>query len=419
MSNEMNKAYERAIVVLSEVMAQSPMTAAQSTHQYGKGRSRAGAMARRPGDAAARQGRLELNQQARRRGELAHTDPTEGPSLHEDYLRMAELMLEKDFLKKVGLAGGMLASTLAGQGPTKPLTPEQHLARAETHQGEIKGLAKRTKKAGGEIIKTTGGPVTPKFDVLTQDPQKAWDKMKADKEAHVPAPLKQGAQSKGGATKAPTAKPETSGPVKTRTGGTVRDSRGNPVGRASHVATKAPTTTTKKATLGRSFADNDTGPTKADYEGVKKKALKSVFDKQTHKKGGGTGTGAKLAGAGGLVAAGVVALRRRRKLAPVKEEKINPTEDSSVHEAYGRLIDIIVEYKKQPKEYWERVKMGSEIGGKKLSPKERRKISLTKTRKDRKRDAERAKAAKKRPAETDQEKDERIEQQGRDAMRVR
>ena len=110
MSNEMNKAYERAIVILSEQAVQGPMSASQSMHHYGKGRSRAGAMARRPGDAAARQGRLELTQQARRRGELAHTDPTEGPSLHEDYLRMAELMVERGLIKKLGVSGWIMVS---------------------------------------------------------------------------------------------------------------------------------------------------------------------------------------------------------------------------------------------------------------------------------------------------------------------
>ena len=57
----------------------------------------------------------------------------------------------------------------------------------------------------------------------------------------------------------------------------------------------------------------------------------------------------------------------------------------SVHETYGRLINIILEYKKKSKEYWERVRMGSELlGDKPLTGQQRRKISLTKTRADRK-----------------------------------
>tara|TARA_R110000824_G_scaffold56413_2_gene154431 strand:- start:997 stop:1878 length:882 start_codon:yes stop_codon:yes gene_type:complete len=57
----------------------------------------------------------------------------------------------------------------------------------------------------------------------------------------------------------------------------------------------------------------------------------------------------------------------------------------------------LMEYEKKSKAYWERARMGSELlGGKKMSPKERRKTSLTKTRKDRKRDAKRSEASKKR-----------------------
>ena len=183
---------------------------------------------------------------------------------------------------------------------------QQQLTRTQQSQGEMEGLAKRTEKGGGEIIRTTGGPVKPKFDVMTQDPGEAWDKIKAD-------------------------------------------------------AAKVKPFSVKRAKL---------GPKKKAAAGNK------------------------------------------------KDDNTSPPEGPSLHETYGRLIDMLVEYKKKPKEYWERIDMGSElIGGEKLTPKERRKKSLTKTRKDRKRDADRAKAPKL-PAETQKEKDERAEAEGRARMRV-
>ena len=118
----------------------------------------------------------------------------------------------------------------------------------------------------------------------------------------------------------------------------------------------------------------------------------------------------------------------------------DPTPGPSLHEAYVRLIDIIVEASKSQKralkavaqstkhadyhdeKKWRRSPLGSELLNPKkarLPWKKRREIALAKRDADDAIKKKRAKSAKERPAETDQEKDERIEQQGRDAMRVR
>jgi hypothetical protein len=92
----------------------------------------------------------------------------------------------------------------------------------------------------------------------------------------------------------------------------------------------------------------------------------------------------------------------------------------SLHEEYRELIDMIVEYNKKPKAYWKRMTMGSEDirskvddpdveqqhiepkkrkkVGPRLTPRQRRKISLTNTRKERKETTKRKKVAKKRKA---------------------
>jgi len=77
----------------------------------------------------------------------------------------------------------------------------------------------------------------------------------------------------------------------------------------------------------------------------------------------------------------------------------DPIPGPSLHETYGRLINIILEYKKRSKEDWERVRLGSELidpTGKPLTGQQRRKIVLTKERADRKKAAKRKKAAAKR-----------------------
>lgn len=77
----------------------------------------------------------------------------------------------------------------------------------------------------------------------------------------------------------------------------------------------------------------------------------------------------------------------------------DPILGPSLHETYERLISIILEYKKRSKEDWERVRLGSELidpTGKPLTGQQRRKISLTKERADRKKAAKRKKAAAKR-----------------------
>ena len=57
-----------------------------------------------------------------------------------------------------------------------------------------------------------------------------------------------------------------------------------------------------------------------------------------------------------------------------------------MNETYERMTSLLIEYEKQSPEYWKRIRLGSELtGGKKLSPRARRKISLTRTRAGRKR----------------------------------
>ena len=139
--------------------------------------------------------------------------------------------------------------------------------------------------------------------------------------------------------------------------------------------------------------------------------------------------------AGTLARANFARQRRQSAL-----DHTEPTPGPSLHETYVRLIDIIVEASKSQKralkavaqstkhadyhdeKKWRRSPLGSELLNPKkarLPWKKRREIALAKRDADDAIKKKRAKAAKKRPAETDQEKDERIEQQGRDAMRVR
>ena len=122
------------------------------------------------------------------------------------------------------------------------------------------------------------------------------------------------------------------------------------------------------------------------------------------------------------------------------DPEVKKHKPKKVNEAYVRLIDIIVEASKSQKralkavaqstkhadyhdeKKWRRSSLGSELLNPKkarLPWKKRREIALAKRDADDAIKKKRAKAAKKRPAETDQEKDERIEAAGRAAMRVR
>ena len=57
-----------------------------------------------------------------------------------------------------------------------------------------------------------------------------------------------------------------------------------------------------------------------------------------------------------------------------------------MNETYERMTSLLIEYEKRSPEYWKSIRLGRELtGGKQLSPKQRRKESLTKTRADRKR----------------------------------
>ena len=128
MSNEMNEAYKKSIVILSEMMAgeQSPGSTAYKQQMSG------GSLATKNRMARYRQldRRSGKNQSAQKPGmRMAHTHPTPGPSLHEDYLRMAELMVEKRTAAMVaaGLScfGGSCTSLPKGDTTERPAVVRQ------------------------------------------------------------------------------------------------------------------------------------------------------------------------------------------------------------------------------------------------------------------------------------------------------
>ena len=149
----MNKAYERSIVLLSERMAQSPMTPTSPGSHLAKQRAFATDQSSR-----GKQARVEFGAARRRAAmdrQLAHTDPTEGPSLHEDYLRMAELMLKEGLLKKarnVALGvGGLIGGSEEATAQTPPKDPT---AITKT---EPKGVVRHR---GGVVKTASNKPVT-------------------------------------------------------------------------------------------------------------------------------------------------------------------------------------------------------------------------------------------------------------------
>ena len=132
MSNEMNEAYRKSIIILSEIMApppkvpNSPGSHLAKNKAFATDKTQAGKLAR-----------VNFARQMRQSA-LDHTDPTEGPSLHEDYLRMAELMLEKGILKNIGKAvrTGVAGGAVALGGCVGPNCAVEQPEAEVQHRGE-------------------------------------------------------------------------------------------------------------------------------------------------------------------------------------------------------------------------------------------------------------------------------------------
>ena len=91
MSNEMNEAYRKSIVVLSELMQGefSPVSTKGKGEAFATNQTLAGKNARRRFQQLSRRsGQAQTHKVKPGMPQLDHTHPTEGPSLHEDYLRM-------------------------------------------------------------------------------------------------------------------------------------------------------------------------------------------------------------------------------------------------------------------------------------------------------------------------------------------
>ena len=331
MSNEMNEAYKKAIIVLSEMM---PGEESPGSTSY-KRKMTGGSLATRNRMARYRQlDRRSGKQQTHKVHpgmQTAHTDPTPGPSLHEDYVRMAEILVEKGLLRRVGkkaALGAALAAATAAQSSTtgkkpapKPPSTISVPAKGKPQQAQDLQLGQH-KKLGPQ--KAKGKPA--------QGPQFVGD---AERGGHRIAQV-------------PKPKPKGKNWLPTALGASLG---------AGYVASRLARRERRKAQQ----ADHE-----REYAKTKPNTPPPVIQKY-------------------------------------KKENVrshtDPTPGPSLHETYGRLINIILEYKKRSKEDWERVRLGSELidpTGKPLTGQQRRKISLTKERADRKKAAKRKKAAAKR-----------------------
>jgi len=96
MSNEMNEAYKKAIAILSEVkVEQADPSHGSTAHRRTMGGSQEAKGKRQKWQRREREaGQRQTDKVRPGMPQLAHTDPTPGPSLHETYERLISIFVE-------------------------------------------------------------------------------------------------------------------------------------------------------------------------------------------------------------------------------------------------------------------------------------------------------------------------------------